>query len=90
MQDEENIDHLRYLYDNSGYVRYHNISRHFRRCVRTQGRFGTCHDDYACVDFFHGWYVDIFNLPVSNSTGCHICSIINVMKIYPNYIIEVT
>jgi len=63
--------------------------RHVRRCVRTQGRFGTRHDDNACVDFVHEFYVDIFKLPVSNINGCHFCIITNVTKNDPKYITEV-
>jgi hypothetical protein len=32
--------------------------------------------------------VDILVLQVSNNTGCHFCSIINVKKDFPKYITE--
>ena len=39
---------------------------------------------FSCVDSRHQYYVDIFILQVSNNTGCHFCSIINVKKFIKN------
>jgi len=62
------------------------IYRHVRRCVHTQGRFETCHDDNAYFDSVHKYYVDIFQLQVSNNTGCNFFTIVHVITIYTKYI----
>jgi hypothetical protein len=63
--------------------------RHMRRCVHTLRRFGTRHDDNACVISVHEYYLDIFLLQVSYDTGCHFCGIKNVLQNNPKYITEV-
>ena len=65
------------------------IYRHVGRCVHALGRFGTRRDVNACVASVHEFYVDIFVLQVSNNTGCHFCSIVNVNKKDSKYITEV-
>jgi hypothetical protein len=69
VEDEENIDYLRYLCGNSDCNLFQYNYRHVRRCVRTMGRVRTSHDDNANVITVHECYVDIFILQVSNNSG---------------------
>ena len=87
--DEESIDYLLCVRDNSDcmYIRY--VYRHVRRCVHTLGRVRTRHDNNACVDSIHECYLDISLLQVSYETGCNFRSIKNVIQNRTKYITEV-